>query len=70
MESLKLSYNDRQFLRQLNIDPEVKDLVQSEEHCAGSRCTTILISATEAKQIIAEYGELNFETYTAYKIKH
>ena len=75
MEDLKLSQNDRQFLEQLHIDHEqhdpISDFKTQLEHAVFEKGpTNIIISSIEAKAIIAEYGELTFESYTSYKTKY
>ena len=75
MEDLKFSCSDKRFLTQLHIDHEqydpISDFKTQLEHAVFEKGpTNIIISSTEAKAIIAEYGELTFESYTSYKTKY
>lgn len=57
---LKLSYNDRLFLKSLRIDSEPDVMMP------GRTIQPMYISQKEAKLIIQKFGVLNLETYSQY----
>lgn len=51
-DGLKLSHNDRAFLKQLRIDSEDTELPQE-----------VVISVSEALEIMSKYGDLTIENW-------
>lgn len=74
--SFTFSHSDREFLRQLNIDPEpslmddVIDMMSESSQGQGFHPQYILISQDLARKICKEYGEVNLTTYMAYRVAH
>lgn len=65
--------DDRRFLRDMNIDPEStiqEDMFDAITAPGQYAPTTILVSAALARKVIAEFGELTFDTWWAYHRKH
>lgn len=71
---MKLTRDDRKFLRTIRIDPEptpaqvMQDVLS--ELPEGRGPALFLISPTSAKAIVEEYGELTLETWARWRLQH
>lgn len=67
MENLDFTNEDRTFLKSLHITAEDLTPHTFYNPSTGYLPQVIHISATVAKKIIEQYGELNFDNYVAYR---
>ena len=70
MPDFKFTRDDRVFLRECGIDPEptTMDDIHDILTRPGQHSPPVFyLSATVARDVIREYGELNWNTYQAYR---
>lgn len=71
MAELKFTRDDREYLRSIHIDPKPSVAETMEDvlfSSPGPGCgpTTFVISAELAREVVKEYGELNWENFQRY----
>ncbi len=70
MAEFKFTRDDRAFLKQMHISAEpslIDDMVDILTRPPQYNPNCVIISAQLARDIIAEYGELNIDTFIAFR---